>query len=155
MRPWRVVIADDHPYYRRGLVTSLRESGIEVVSEVANGDAAIRAVEKTKPDLVLMDLNMPGVSGVDATRRLNKLFPRTPVLMISVSAEEADVADAILAGATGYVLKESPPDEIVSAVREAAAGQAVISARLAALLLKPARDFARTELGSRRLAPSG
>lgn len=154
MRPLRIVIADDHPFYRSGLAQSLRDSGIDVVRDVPNGEAAIRAVADTKPDLVLMDLNMPGLSGVEATRQLNERFPSTPVLMLSVSAEEADVADAIRAGATGYVLKESPPEEIVTAIREAAAGQLVVSARLAELLLQPLRTLRRRNPNSRRLSRS-
>jgi two-component system nitrate/nitrite response regulator NarL len=135
--PCRVVIADDHPFYRKGLVSSLRESGIDVVRDVANGDAAIKAVEETAPDLVLMDVNMPGVSGVEATRRLTELFPKTRVVMLSVSAEEADVVTALEAGATGYLLKESPPEEVIAAIRDAAAGRPVVSRRLAAMLLQP------------------
>jgi DNA-binding NarL/FixJ family response regulator len=123
--PLRVVVADDHPFYRRGLVESLRDSGIDVVREVPNGEAAIQAVEETAPDLVLMDLNMPGISGVEATQQLSKRFPATPVLMLSVSAEDADIADAISAGAIGYVLKETPQEEIVATIRSAAAGQPV------------------------------
>lgn len=153
--PCRVVIADDHPFYRKGLASSLRESGIDVVREVANGDAAIRAVVETSPDLVLMDLNMPGLDGLEATRRLTELFPTTPVVMLSVSAEEADVAQAIQAGATGYLLKESPPEEVVTAIREAAAGRPVVSARLAAMLVQPVRGLTGPDLGSGGLAPSG
>jgi DNA-binding NarL/FixJ family response regulator len=128
-RPLRVVVADDHPFYREGLVQSLRASGIDVVGEVPNGEAGIQAVEETAPDLVLMDLNMPGISGVEAARQLSKRSPTTPVLMLSVSAEETDMAEAISAGAIGYVLKESPQEEIVAAIRSAAAGQPVVSAQ--------------------------
>lgn len=126
----RVVIADDHPFYRRGLVDSLREHGIDVVRDVPNAEAAIRTAVETQPDLVLMDLNLPGISGVEATRRLTELLPSTPVVMLSVSASDTDVADALAAGAAGYVLKESPPDEIVAAIRDAVAGRPVVSARL-------------------------
>jgi DNA-binding NarL/FixJ family response regulator len=129
-RPLRVVVADDHPFYRQGLVQSLRDSGIDVVREVPNAEAGIQAVEETTPDLVIMDLNMPGISGVEAARQLSKRFPAIPVLMLSVSAEEADVADAINAGAIGYVLKEAPQEEIVAAIRSAAAGQPAAFAAL-------------------------
>jgi DNA-binding NarL/FixJ family response regulator len=128
-RPLRVVVADDHPFYRQGLVQSLRDSGIDVVREVPNGEAGIRAVEETVPDLLLMDLNMPGVSGVEAARQLRTRSPSTPVLMLSVSAEETDVAEAISAGAVGYVLKESPQEDIIAAIRAAAAGRPVVSAQ--------------------------
>jgi DNA-binding NarL/FixJ family response regulator len=152
--PCRVVVADDHPFYRKGLVTSLHESGIDVVREVANGEAAIRAVAETAPDLVLMDVNMPGLNGVEATPQLTGLFPMTRVLMLSVSAEEADVLNAIEAGATGYLLKESPPDEVITAIREAAAGRPVVSARLAAMLSQPIRGLSKRDFGTGRLAPS-
>lgn len=135
--PCRVVVADDHPFYRKGLVSSLRECGVDVVREVANGDAAIRAVAETAPDVVLMDLSMPGVNGVEATRRLSELFPMSRVVMLSVSAEESDVVNAMHAGATGYLLKESPPEEVIAAIRDAAAGRPVVSRRLAAMLLQP------------------
>ena len=120
-RRLRVVVADDHPFYREGLAQSLRDSGIDVVRAVPNGEAGIQAVEETAPDLVLMDLNMPGVSGVEATRQLGERSPTTRVLMLSVSAEEVDVAEAISAGAVGYVLKESPQEEIIAAIRVVAA----------------------------------
>jgi DNA-binding NarL/FixJ family response regulator len=145
-RPLRVVVADDHPFYREGLVQSLREHGIEVVREATNAEAGIEAVAETAPDLVLMDLNMPGISGVEATRQLSKRCPTTPVLVLSVSAEEADVVEAINAGAIGYVLKESPQEEIVAAIRSAAAGQPVVSAqaRLGAAAGLPRPDAHRS-----------
>src|SRR5918999_5098391 len=116
----RVVIADDHPFYRDGLVRLLRHSGIEVVAEVPNGEAAIRVVHETDPDVVVMDLNMPGVSGLEATRRLAEEAPETRVLVLSVSAEQGDLTEAILAGASGYVLKDGPVEEIVAGIRAAA-----------------------------------
>jgi DNA-binding NarL/FixJ family response regulator len=152
--PCRVVVADDHPFYRKGLVSSLRECGVDVVREVANGDAAIRAVAETAPDVVLMDLSMPGVNGVEATRRLSELFPMSRVVMLSVSAEESDVVNAMHAGATGYLLKESPPEEVITAIREAAAGRPVVSARLAAMLLQPIGGLMKRDLGTGGDAPS-
>jgi DNA-binding NarL/FixJ family response regulator len=123
----RVVIADDHPAYRAGLARMLRENGIDVVAEASNGEAAIRTVEETGPDLVVMDLNMPGLSGVDATRRLIDEAPSTRVLMLSVSARGDDVTNAMEAGAHGYLLKEGPLEDLVAGIRAAAAGQALIS----------------------------
>ena len=126
----RVVIADDHPAYRAGLARMLQENGIEVVAEVSNGDSAIRTVEQTDPDVVVMDLNMPGLSGLEATRRLIAEAPSTRVLVVSVSAQDDDVTEAMQAGAHGYVLKDGPLDEVVVAIRAAAAGQAMISPRV-------------------------
>jgi DNA-binding NarL/FixJ family response regulator len=82
----RVVVADDHPYYRSGLARSLGAGGLDVVAEASNGEAAIRAVDETAPDVVVMDLNMPGLSGLEATRHLAEHAPATRVLVLSVSA---------------------------------------------------------------------
>jgi DNA-binding NarL/FixJ family response regulator len=143
----RVVLADDHPFYRQGLAKMLAESGIEVVAEASNGVAAVEAVEESAPDVVVMDLNMPGLSGVEATRLLTERTPATRVLMLSVSAEEAQVTEAILAGATGYVLKEAPVEEVVAGIRAAAAGESLISPRIASMLLERLRDREGAELG--------
>jgi DNA-binding NarL/FixJ family response regulator len=138
--PLRVVIADDHPFYRDGLARLLRESGIDVVASVPNGELALRAAEELAPDVVVMDLNMPAMSGTEATRRLSEQAPATRVLVLSVSAEENDVTDAVLAGASGYVLKDSPLDEVVAGIRAAAAGESLISPRIATVLLERLRD---------------
>jgi DNA-binding NarL/FixJ family response regulator len=152
--PLRVVVADDHPYYRRGLVRSLRARGIEVVGEVPNGEAAIRAVEETAPDVVVMDLKMPGMSGFEATRRLTARSPASRVVVLSVSNDEEDVSDAVLAGACGYVLKESPVDEVVAGIRAAAAGESHISQAITTPLLRRLREPAgvRADMASVRLA---
>ena len=131
----RVVLAGGHPFYRDGLATLLRANGIDVVGEAANGEAAIAAVKDLSPDVVIMDLNMPGVSGVEATRRLIEDDPGNRVLALSVSALEADVSAAIRAGATGYVLKDGPVEEIVAAVEAAAAGESLVSPAIAGMLL--------------------
>jgi DNA-binding NarL/FixJ family response regulator len=141
----RVVIADDHPFYRDGLAKLLLANGIEVVAQVANGEAAIRAVAETAPDVVVMDLNMPGMSGLEATRKLTAEAPQARVLVLSVSAQELDVTEAILAGASGYVLKERPVEEVVAGIRAAATGQAVISPRIATLLLGRVREEVKAE----------
>jgi DNA-binding NarL/FixJ family response regulator len=129
------VVADDHPYYRAGLTRALRQHGVEVV-EAPNGEVAIEAVEGTCPDVVVMDLQMPGVSGLEATRVLTARSLASPVLMLSVSAEEADVSDAILAGATGYILKDEPMDQVLAGIRAAASGRSMISPRVAQVLLR-------------------
>jgi DNA-binding NarL/FixJ family response regulator len=144
-RELRVVIADDHPFYRDGLAKLLTANGIVVAAQAANGEAAIRAVEDTAPDVVVMDLNMPGMSGIEATRQLIDIAPHTRVLVLSVSAQEDDVTEAIVAGASGYVLKESPVEEVVAGIQAAAAGQALISPRVATLLLGRLREHAQTQ----------
>ena len=132
----RVVIADDHPFYRKGLARSLRAHGIEVVAEAPNGEAAIRAVESTSPDVVVMDLKMPGISGLEATRELTQRAVPTRVLVLSVSAEDTDVTEAVLAGASGYVLKELPVEEVIAAIRAAASGGSHLSPPIAMLLTR-------------------
>jgi DNA-binding NarL/FixJ family response regulator len=129
-RPLRVVIADDHPAYRAGLARMLRANGIDVVAEASNGEAAILAAEETAPDVVVMDLNMPGLSGLEATRRLVATAPPMRVLVLSVSAQGGDVSEAMRAGAHGYLLKEGPLDELIVGIRAAAAGHAMISPRV-------------------------
>jgi DNA-binding NarL/FixJ family response regulator len=136
----RVVVADDHAFYRAGLARMLSETGIDVVAEVPDGEAAIRAVDELAPDVVVMDLNMPGLSGLEATRSLSEHAPATRVLVLSISAQEADVTDAILAGACGYVLKDGPMEEIVAGIRAAASGASLISPPIATTLLRRLRD---------------
>jgi DNA-binding NarL/FixJ family response regulator len=136
----RVVIADDHPVYRQGLARLLVESGIDVVAEAGNGLEAISAVEQHAPDVVVVDLNMPGLSGVEVTRRLIERTPASRVLVVSVSAQEDDVTEAVLAGASGYVLKEGPVEEVVAGIQAAAAGESLISPRIASMLLRKVRD---------------
>jgi DNA-binding NarL/FixJ family response regulator len=138
--PLRVVIADDHPFYRQGLSDLLGKSAIDVVGEAPDGQSAIELVGQTAPDVVVMDLNMPGMSGAEATRRLTERNPTARVLVLSVSAEEADVTEAILAGAMGYVLKDSPVEEVVAGIKAAAAGESLISPRIASQLILKIRD---------------
>lgn len=139
----RVVIVDDHPFYRDGLAELLTASGVEVVAAVATGEAAIGAVEELAPDVVVMDLNLPGISGIDATQKLAAVTPATRVLVLTVSAHEADVTDAIVAGASGYVLKEAPIEEVLAGIRAAVAGQSFISPRIASLLLVRVQEAGR------------
>jgi DNA-binding NarL/FixJ family response regulator len=136
----RVVIADDHPFYRQGLARLLSQSGVEVVGQASNGTAAIELVEQTAPDVAVIDLNMPGMSGVEVTRRLHERMPASRVLVVSVSAQEDDVTEAILAGASGYVLKDGPVEEVVAGIRAAAAGESLLSPRIAGTLLDRIRD---------------
>jgi DNA-binding NarL/FixJ family response regulator len=135
-----VVIADDHALYREGLARLLRKFDIEVVGEAPNGETAIRIVEQTSPDVVLIDLRMPGVSGLEAVRVLTDQAASTRVLVLSVSADELDVTQAIAAGASGYVLKDEPVEEVIAGIRAAAAGGARISPGTASALLGRVRE---------------
>jgi DNA-binding NarL/FixJ family response regulator len=141
----RVVLADDHAFFRDGLARILSGAGIEVVAQVANGEAAVKAAVEHAPDVVVMDLSMPGLSGLDATRRLQQRAPACRVLVLTVSDSEADVIDAVVAGASGYVLKDGPKEEVIAAVQAVAIGQALISPPIASTLLGRIRDQADVE----------
>jgi DNA-binding NarL/FixJ family response regulator len=157
----RVVIADDHPHYRACLGRELRADGIEVAAEAPNATAAIAAVAEHAPDVVLMDLNMPGMAGDEAIRRIRDRTPGARVVVLTVSAEGSDMTDAVLSGAAGYVLKDDLPEHIVAAVRAAAAGESPISPRAATALLMRARHggeragLGRHELGILELLADG
>ena len=120
----------------------LTAADIEVVAEAESGESAISAAEQEAPDVVLMDLNMPGLSGIGATRKLIERRPATRVLVLTASAQEEDVTDAILAGACGYVLKDGPVEELIAAVHTVAGGQALISPRVAFVLMQRIRTQA-------------
>ncbi len=136
----RVVVVDDHELFRRGLREVLEEAGIDVVGEAGDGEAGLEAVAATAPDVVVMDLSLPGMGGIEATRRLTAQAPATRVLVLTISADEDDVTHAIVAGACGYLLKESAMDELVAGVRAAAAGEAAITPRIAGGLLSVVRE---------------
>jgi DNA-binding NarL/FixJ family response regulator len=123
----------------------LTERGIEVVGEAGLGAEAVELVEQFSPDVVLMDLSMPGMSGVEATQRLVAGSPRTRVLVLTVLADEGHVIDALLAGACGYLLKDAPIDRIVDGIRAAAAGESLISPRVAGQLVRRVRQPAESE----------
>jgi DNA-binding NarL/FixJ family response regulator len=131
----RVVIADDHAVYREGLARLLAECGIEVVGEAPDGAEAVRLVEETAPDVVVLDLRMPGVSGLEATRRLTERATPSRVLVLSVSTEGDDVTDAMSAGASGYVIKDEPIEQVVAGIQAVLAGTPRISPRTATVLL--------------------
>jgi DNA-binding NarL/FixJ family response regulator len=141
-----VVIADDHPFYRQGLAKLLTNLGIEVIGEASTGTAAVEEAERLAPDVLVLDLNMPKLSGIEVCRTLTARDPPVPVLMVSVSAQEDDVHEAILAGATGYVLKDEPVEEVVAGIRATAAGESLVSPRIASLLLRGVRDAAEGNL---------
>jgi two-component system NarL family response regulator len=137
--PLRVVLVDDHPVYREGLAKLLLECGVDVIAQAGNGADALSLVEEMAPDVVVMDLNMPGMSGVEVTRKLVERTPASRVLVVSVSAQEEDVTEAILAGASGYVLKDGAVEEVVAGIQAAANGESLISPRIATMLLRRMR----------------
>jgi NarL family two-component system response regulator LiaR len=134
-----VLVVDDHALFRRSLRTLLEEAGRHAVTEAADGRQAIQAVRETMPDVVLMDLNMPGLGGVDATREIMRLAPLTRVVIVTVSDRDEDVMQAIVAGACGYVLKDASVDEVLRAISAAAAGESLLSPYIAGKLLQRVR----------------
>jgi DNA-binding NarL/FixJ family response regulator len=136
----RVVIADDHVLFRRGLRRVLEQHNIETVGEASNGKAAVQLVRELRPDVVVMDFSMPVMDGVEATCEILEDDPRARVLMLTISADESPVLDAMLAGACGYQLKDASGGDLVHAVRAAAIGQSLISPRIAAHLVKRLRE---------------
>lgn len=139
----RVVIVDDHDVFRHGLAQLLREEGIDVVAEASGGAAGVRLAQELRPDVVLMDLSMPGVSGVEATRALaaGGAAGRAPaVVVLTLDDGDASMLEALLAGAAGYVLKEASLERIVAAIRAAADGDAVIPPRVAPEILRRLRE---------------
>lgn len=137
MSPIRVVLVDDHPMFREGVRFTLqRSSDIEVVGEASDGAAAIAAVTDTAPDVVIMDLAMPGISGLEATTRIIQDHPRVAVLVLTMSEQDTALFAALRAGARGYLVKGAPGEEIISAIRSVAAGHVLIGAPVAARTLE-------------------
>jgi DNA-binding NarL/FixJ family response regulator len=150
--PIRVLIVDDHPVVRDGLRGILEGSpGFEVVGEGGNGAEAVTRARALRPDVVLMDLRMPDVDGVTAIKRLAELGLDARVLVLTTYDTDSDVVPAIEAGATGYLLKDSPRSELLRAVRAAARGEAVLSPSVATRLLGQVRAPAREPLSGREL----
>lgn len=131
----RVMVVDDHPMWREGVARDLGDRGYDVVATAGDAAAAARIAETVRPDVVVMDLQLGSGSGVDATREVLARSPATRVLVLSASAEQPDVLDAVKAGASGYLVKSASLDELEDAVRRTADGDAVFSAGLAGLLL--------------------
>src|SRR5262249_23681802 len=123
----RVLLVDDHDLFRTGLHTLLAAEGVDVVGEARNGTDALAELGTLAPDVVGMDLNRPGISGVEATAKIAMVAPLTRVLVLSASDQDAEVMDAIMAGACGYLHKEASIDELLAGIRAAASGEALIS----------------------------
>ena len=132
----RVLIADDHTVFRRGLLDILSEQQtIEVIGEASDGNEAFEKAKTLKPDVVLMDLWMPNCDGVEATRRLKAEMPEVNVLVITVSDKDADLFNAIKAGARGYLLKDEEPEQIIQAIQYVALRGVIVSPTMAGKLL--------------------
>src|SRR5437588_4667630 len=132
----RVLIVDDHALFRRGLQMVLKqEDDIDVVGEAGDGHEAVGRAQELMPDVILMDVRMPRRSGIEATQQIKDLMPHVKILMLTISDEEADLYDAIKAGASGYLLKEISIDDVADAIRSVWAGQSRISPSMASKLL--------------------
>jgi DNA-binding NarL/FixJ family response regulator len=136
----RVVLADAHDLFRTGLRDLLEEQGVEVIGEAENGQDAIRCVRELAPEVVVMALNLPGISGFEATRQINAIAPLTRVLVLTISDQESDVLDAILAGACGYLLKDSSLQELIAGIRAASIGESPISPHIASKVFQRVRS---------------
>jgi DNA-binding NarL/FixJ family response regulator len=137
----RVLIVDDHPVVRSGLVGLLDvEADMVIVGEAADGEEAVARVAALSPDVVLMDLRMPGLDGVGATARITAEFPSSRVLVLTTYDTDADIIRAVEAGATGYLLKDTPRVQLVEAVRAAARGETVLAPPVAARLVSRLRS---------------
>ena len=140
--PIRVMVVDDHPMWRDAVARDLAEAGYDVVATAADGAQALRVAGAARPDVVVLDLQLPDASGVDVTRGLRAACPAARVLVLSASGEQQDVLDAVKAGAVGYLLKSAALPEFLDAVRRTADGDPVFTPGLAALVLGEFRRLA-------------
>src|SRR3954469_11167844 len=156
----RVLLVDDHDLFRTGLRNLLEEQGVQVVGEAAAGAEALRLTRELAPDVIVMDLNMPGMSGVEATRQITAIAPLARVLVLTISDQDGDVMDAILAGACGYLLKDASIQELMRGIQSAALGESLISPHIASKVLQRVRasttspsiaETIRSELSDREI----
>jgi DNA-binding NarL/FixJ family response regulator len=136
----RVVVVDDHELFLGGLVAMLRQSGVAVVGTAGSGEAALEVVAQEHPDLVLMDLGLPDMSGIEAIRRLRDERPRLCVVVLTALAEEASLIAAVRAGAAGYLLKDASIEEIIAGVDAALRGDSHVAPHVTGKLLRSIRD---------------
>jgi DNA-binding NarL/FixJ family response regulator len=139
----RILIVDDHPLTREALAALLSQQGFQVVGEAATGEEAIAAAERLDPDLVLLDLTMPGVDGLTALPRIREQAPTSEVVVLTASDAEESLLTAIRSGASGYLLKTEPPEQIATFLRSVARGEAALSGGVARRLLDRVREGGR------------
>ncbi|MDQ2755301.1 MAG: response regulator transcription factor [Actinomycetota bacterium] len=142
----RVLVADDHVLFRRGLQMVLHQEGdIEVVGEASDGAEAVARAEELLPDVILMDVRMPKVTGIEACLSIKELVPSSKILMLTISDEETDLFEAVRAGANGYLLKDVPGEEIAAGIRAVQSGQSLISPSMASKLLAEFAQISRKD----------
>jgi len=157
MEKIRILIADDHPFYREGVRTMLRATpDIEIIGEAANGEDTVAQAERLQPDVILMDLKMPGMGGIEATRRILHTSPHIGVLVLTMFEADETVFAAMRAGARGYLLKDADQDELIRAIQAVSRGEAIFSPAIAqrlvhyfAALRRTAADLTFPELTDR------
>ena len=140
----RLMLADDHRMLREGLRRSMSEQGFDVVGEAGDGDEAVRNAQQLAPDVILMDVTMPEMDGVEATRQIRDLMPAVKIVMLTMHADQEVLAEAIRAGASGYLVKDCSTEEIAAAVRMAVSGETALSPQLAASMLDEVRRLDRS-----------
>ena len=146
MNPIKVLVVDDHALFRRGITAVLaNQEGLEVVGEALDGLEAIKKAEEIAPDIILMDLNMPHCSGLEATQAIETKMPQINILVLTVSENEADLFAAIKYGARGYILKNTEPEDLIHAIFHIAQGGVIVSPLMAAKLLTEFKDFGTGE----------
>ncbi len=132
----RIVVIDDHTLFREGLQSLLGRHGIEVVASVGDGREGIRLAQELRPDIVLLDMRMPGMSGLEVLKQFQQIKFEAPVVMLTTSGDERDLVEALRNGAKGYLLKDMEPDNVVAALREIIKGETVVAPNLTQILAK-------------------
>ena len=144
--PIRVLIADDHALFRRGLEMVLQgEAGLELVGQASDGQEAVKLAGEVLPDVVLMDIRMPKMTGIEAARQMKETAPSAKIVILTISDEDDDLFEAIRAGASGYLLKDIPLDELADSVRAVHGGQSLINPSMAGKLLTEFATLARRD----------
>jgi two-component system, NarL family, response regulator DegU len=147
----RLMLADDHRMLREGLSRSMREQGFDVVGEAGDGAEAVVMAQRLRPDVILMDVTMPEMDGVEACRAVRADLPGTQVVMLTMHADQEVLASAIRAGASGYLVKDCSTEEIAAAVRMASSGETALSPQLAASMLNEVRKWDKAAAEEERI----
>lgn len=158
--PTNLVVVDDHALFRRGLISLLSEMlDFEVVGEASNGHEALQVIEKMRPDIVLLDINMPVMNGIETLNEIRKLNPAPKVLMLTISQNDEDLIGAIVAGANGYLLKNTEPDTLRNTILQVVAGNSVLAPEVTARVFQAVRrsqsDRSRGLLSDREIEVLG
>jgi DNA-binding NarL/FixJ family response regulator len=132
----RVLIADDHSLFRDGIASLLDAEGFEIVSQVGNGDLVFEEVQRLKPDIVLLDIVMPGMDGIEALRQIKSHYPEIKVIMITASVDESNLLESMMAGADGYMMKSIQTEGLISGIKGVVRGEVALSRQSASIVIK-------------------